>query len=132
MTRRFATGLALVFFVGWLVILLAGADFPPPAGFVWIVLLDAVAGGCVRYRIPHYLHWQSTGRPGRMLRALGDGIAIGLVFALLIVLLPYGEPSVVPTVIDVVIWFMVLATVGAMSTVLVYACTAVFRRMHGG
>lgn len=29
----------IVFFIGWVTIFLLGADFPPPMGFIWIVLL---------------------------------------------------------------------------------------------
>ena len=29
----------LSFFIGWTVLLLSGADFPPPTGFIWLVIL---------------------------------------------------------------------------------------------
>ena len=38
-----ATAIAIGFFVIWLGILLAGADFPPPVGFLWVIFLDVVA-----------------------------------------------------------------------------------------
>ncbi len=126
-TPKFALWLALAFSIGWLAILLAGADFPPPRGFLWIVLLDLIAGGCVYFRVPDYLHWQSLRLPCRFLRVVGDGIFIGLVFATVPIMVGGGEPSVTPTWIDRGIWFAVLALVGVLNTNLVYACCAVRR-----
>jgi hypothetical protein len=37
--RRIAAINAILFFFFWLFILLAGADFPPPVGFLWLVRL---------------------------------------------------------------------------------------------
>lgn len=127
--RRFALWLALAVFVGWLAILLAGADHPPPRGFLWIVLLDFIAGGCVYLRVPRYLYWQSRRMPGRYLRVLFDGLVIGLAFGAVPMLVGGGEPSVTPTWIDRVIWFTVLALVGMFNTTLVYTCCNVYRRI---
>lgn len=128
-TRRFAKRLALVFFFAWLVVLLAGADHPPPPGFLLVVVLDAIAGAGIYYRVPHYLQWQSARRPRRLLRVVGDGVAIGLAFAAVPVLFGSGEPSVTPRPIDMVIWFTVVAAVGVANTMLVYACVVLYRRM---
>jgi len=130
-TRPFARRLALTLFFAWLVVLLAGADHPPPPGFLLIVLLDAIAAAGILYRIPHYLRWQTAKRPHRLVRVLGDGLAVGMAFALLPVLLVSGEPSVVPTVADRLIWFAVLATIGILNAMLVYACVAMHRRGAG-
>ena len=126
-TRRFARRLALIFFFAWLVVLLAGADRPPPPGFLLIVLLDAIAAGGVLYRVPHYLDWQSTRRPRRLLRVLGDGAMVGVVFALVPLVLGSGEPSVTPTVLDRFTWFAVLVVVGIANAMLLYACVAANR-----
>ncbi len=130
-TRRFARRLALAFFIGWLVILVAGADFPPPAGFVLLVVLDALAAGCVYYRVPYYLHWQSVAWPRRLPAVLLDGAVVGLLFALVPVVVHQGEPAVTPTALDMLIWFGVLTTVGIANSMLVYLCTAVYRRVTG-
>jgi len=45
--RKISLYLAIGFFLVWLAILLAGADYPPPVGFVWIIVLDLVAAGLV-------------------------------------------------------------------------------------
>lgn len=120
--------MAIAFFFAWLVVLLAGADRPPPPGFLLIVLLDAIAAAGIFYRVPHYLQWQSERQPHRWLRVLGDGAAIGLVFALVPLLLGSGEPSVTPTPFDRLVWFAVLAAIGIVNAMLIYACVAAHRR----
>lgn len=130
-TRRFARRLALTFFFAWLVALLIGADFPPPPGFMLIVLLDAIAAVGILYRVPHYLQWQAARRPSRLVRVLGDGVVVGVSFALLPMLVGSGEPSVVPAVTDRLIWFAVLAAIGILNAIVVYACVAVHRRATG-
>ena len=32
----------LIFFWGWILVFLAGADFPPPIGFIWLILLVGI------------------------------------------------------------------------------------------
>ncbi|WP_312281291.1 hypothetical protein [Oscillibacter sp.] len=32
----------IVFFVGWIIVFLLGADFPPPKGFLWLIALLAM------------------------------------------------------------------------------------------
>ena len=59
-TPRFARRLALTFFFAWLAVLLAGADRPPPPGFLLIVLFDAIAAGGILCRVPHYLRWRAS------------------------------------------------------------------------
>ena len=118
----------MTFFFVWLVVLLAGADRPPPPGLLLVVLLDAIAAGGIFYRVPHYLRWQTVRRPHRVVRVLGDGVVVGVTFALLPMLAGSGEPSVVPTAADRLIWFAVLAAVGILNAMLVYACVALHRR----
>jgi len=58
-----------------------------------------------------------------------DGVAIGSVFALFVVLLPGGgEPSVQPSELDYLIWFAVLAAVGAFNSLSVYAISLLLNR----
>ncbi|EKU27104.1 hypothetical protein [Catellicoccus marimammalium] len=46
----------ILFFIGWLVILLLGSDFPPPIGFLWaiilIILSDFIQYKYLQYFIP--------------------------------------------------------------------------------
>ena len=129
--RSIASAVAVGFFVIWLGILLAGADFPPPIGFLWIILLDIVAAGLVYVRVPTYINWFDNRKRGRLLRVLLDGLASGLVFALMTILLPGGgEPSVPPSdLVDHIFWFAVLGAVGAANAGLVY-CTVYLSKKH--
>ena len=73
--------MALAFFFGWLVVLYAGADHPPPPGFLALVLLDLGAAWVVYLRVPVYARWQRARRPGRWLRVLFEGVVAGLLVA---------------------------------------------------
>lgn len=74
---------AVMFFAGSNLIMLAGSDFPPPAGFVWIVV---IAGGL------SVLQWFSCGwlaervhHKGTFALTTAVSAALGAVIALLIV-----------------------------------------------
>ena len=49
----------IVFFFGWNAIMLAGADFPPPIGFIWVVLLismlDFIQYKYLQYFLPQLI-----------------------------------------------------------------------------
>ena len=53
--------IAAGFFVVWVGILYAGADHPPPLGFIRLVLLCLLAAGIVYLRVPTYLVLCPTG-----------------------------------------------------------------------
>lgn len=55
----------ILFFGGWVIIFLLGADFPPPMGFIWLVLLifvlDIVQTHYLRqYFLPHIENEKKT------------------------------------------------------------------------
>ena len=33
---------SVLFFLGWTAVMLKGADFPPPIGFIWVILTIAI------------------------------------------------------------------------------------------
>lgn len=127
--RKISLYLAIGFFLVWFAILLAGADFPPPVGFAWIIVLDLVAAGLVFWRVKFYLAWQKSRQAYRLLLVALDGVAIGSVFALFMMLLPGGgEPSVQPSALDYLIWFAVLAAIGSFNSISVYAISFFLNR----
>ncbi|MCP4213252.1 MAG: hypothetical protein GY765_01290, partial [bacterium] len=102
-TKKIGVYLAFGFFIVWLGILLAGADHPPPMGFLWIILLDFVAAWLVYVHVPTYVNWLATNKKNRLLRVLLDGVSVGFVFAAFVIILnpKGGEPGVgSPTWID--------------------------------
>jgi hypothetical protein len=115
----------LIFFSGWFVILYAGADHPPPPGFLVLVLIDGAAAFVVYRRVAVYAAWSQACRPQRWLWAAIDGIVAGLVIAGMTLLLPFGgEPSIRRSAPAVATWFGVLASVGAANAILIFGLSA--------
>jgi hypothetical protein len=130
--KRIALILAGLFACGWLAILYAGADHPPPPGFAWIVLMVTVAGLLVYVRVPSYIRWHRNRKRLRLLLTLADGLAAGLAFAGLAMLFPGGgEPSVQPRIVDRAIWFAVLGAVGLVNAGLVYLASVLLTGRPG-
>lgn len=118
--NRIAAINALLFLLFWLLVLLAGADFPPPRGFLWVVLTVATCAGVVYRRVPAYLAWHRERRAGRHARALLEGAVAGLLVALPFALLGSGEPSVTMEPVDYAIWFGVPAGMGMLNALVLY------------
>jgi hypothetical protein len=125
--------LAAGFFGIWVAILYAGADHPPPIGFLWLIVLVLACATVVYLRVPRYATWSSTRRRGRMLLVVLDGAIAGLVTGSIPMVFRFRENPAVPdiTVTGVLTWFAVLVAMGAVNAVLVYAITAVLeKRLH--
>jgi hypothetical protein len=124
MHRRVAQLNAAIFFLVWLAILYAGADHPPPPGFVVVVLLDLIAAGLVYWRVPLYLAWIASRRRNALLFVVLDGLVAGLTFAALPLTARWwlggGEPTVAPTVADSLIWLTVVGGLGMLNAVAIY------------
>jgi hypothetical protein len=46
----------------WLGILYAGADHPPPPGFIVVLIIDLLSSLVVYFRIGNYLKWLQEGK----------------------------------------------------------------------
>ena len=119
---------AIIFFIFWLLVLLAGADKPPPIGFLWIVLVIALSALVVYRRIPTYVRWSQNQQPRRLLRVALEGFVAGLVVAMPFALSGSGEPSITMRPIDYVIWFVVLGMMGMLNSLTLYVINAVVAR----
>ena len=126
--HKTATINAVAFFFFWLLVLLAGADKPPPIGFIWIIIAVAVCAAVVYWRIPFYIEWAQARRRGRFWRVFLDGTVARLLIALPFALRGGGEPSVTMQPVDYVIWFAVLAVMGILNSVALYAINALVAR----
>jgi hypothetical protein len=130
---RTAAAIALGFFSSWLLVLYAGADRPPPPGFPVVIVLDLAAAFVVYRRVRVYAEWSRARRPKRWLRALFEGIAAGLIVAVLVLVLPFGsEPSIQRSAAATVVWVVVLAVVGGVTALLIYGLGAASVKRRSG
>ena len=121
--------LAFSFF--WLVVLLAGADKPPPIGFLWIVLVIALSALVVYWRTPTYVQWSQTQQPRRLLRVALEGFVAGLVVAMPFALFGGGEPSIPMQPIAYVAGFAILGLMGMLNSLTLYVInSAVAKRLN--
>ncbi len=131
--KTIARIIAGTFFIGWLGILYAGADHPPPPGFILFVLFDLVAALLIYQRSPVYLNWHRTKRKYRRIRAILEGLAAGLAMAALTKLYPGtgnpGSPS--PSLLANFIWFAVVGIVGSFNALTVYLSTILLAKIRG-
>lgn len=107
--RKLARWIAGGFFVFWLVILYAGADHPPPPGFLVLIVFDIGCSVVIYFRVSTYIDWLKSQKTKRLFRAISDGLVTGAVIALITLLLPVGgEPSTSPPgLFEHLIWFLV-------------------------
>lgn len=125
-TAFIAAGFVLV----WLLVLLAGADHPPPIGFLGLIPLLLLGGLVVFWRIPAYARWQSAARPWRLFRVVAEGAVAALAVAMLLAAAPWsGEPGIRLTSTGRLIGLMTFSTLGAFHALFAYWLT---KRLHYG
>jgi len=129
--QKTAIRVAGIFFGIWLLLALAIADFPPPPGFVILVLILLACALLVYLRVPVYLRWRAEGARGRILSVARDGLLGGVAIGLLS-LLSRGEPSIQPELSDRLIGIGVLICLGVVNALAAYAFGSWrYRRRHG-
>jgi hypothetical protein len=112
---------------------LAGADHPPPAGFLWVVLLGAVTAATVRLALPRALtRWESTGAQPILTTTALLGAASGALVVGLAGLLPSAEPSIEVTSVARVLGIAAGAASGAVGALVVVATGRLFHRQTRG
>lgn len=128
-SKQFTQSTAIVFFLFWMIVLFAGADKPPPLGFLILFPLVGLCAYVVYRRLPTYINWQQTHRKKRYLFVPVDGAIAGLCVAALTYLIQpitgAGEPSITRTMTDHMIWICVLMLMGIINAIGVYVFTAV-------
>ena len=115
---------AVGFFTFWLTVLLAGADKPPPVGFLWIALAVALSAMVVYRRIPTDIEWFRTKKPRRLLRVALEGLLAGLVVATPFALFGGGKPSIPMQPVAYAGWFAILGVVGMLNSLKLYVMNA--------
>ena len=113
------------FGVAWLLIMLAGSDFPPPPGFAFVIVGLAIVTVLVGFAIPWLWRVQEARGPGRVVGiCLGLGAVVGLLLAAIFGSGGSGEPSRPEITLGAyVIWFVVLMFVGLVNGALVGGVT---------
>ena len=128
LSKRPAT-IAIIFLTVWTGVLLAGADHPPPMGFLRLIPILIGCAILVYLRVPTYTDWSENRESGRIIKVAAEGLLGGMIVGLLVILLSAtGEPNVLLTHgAEYGIWLTVLGTMGAVNALLVYVCSSVSR-----
>ena len=128
--RKLAALNGVLFFCFWLLVLYAGADHPPPAGFLGLVLFIVLCALLVAWRVPAYVDWYLAHKQHALVRVLFEGLIAGLCAGLIAMLFSMsdgtfgGEPSVTPTGIAILTWFVTLGIIGLLNALFIYAANA--------
>jgi hypothetical protein len=114
--RRLATGLGWVTGVLFVLVMAAGADRPPPPGFLLVVAYGALLGVIVGRVLPHLLDvWDSRGTGPAIARSALWGFLGGLALLAVTMLVSTGEPSVDVDATARLVGFAVVGVVGALG-----------------
>lgn len=121
------TIISVSFAAFWLCILYTGADHPPPVGFLLLIPLVLLCAAVVYWRLPDYVAWSKQRTPKRLIRVAFDGLAVGLIIGVVTSLSTHWDSPAVSWN-DSVIWFCVLAVVGLLNALAVYAIAVIVDR----
>jgi hypothetical protein len=126
---KIAAWIAAAFFVVWLIIFWAIADHPVPAGFPLIIIPDLICAVVVYLRVDTYVAWSRTRKKLRRLLALRDGLAAGLVVAVIVSLMPGRGDSGIPLrLFDYIMMFVMMSFLGTANAAAVYILSALLSR----
>lgn len=121
--------IAGAFGLGWLLLLLAGSDFPPPPGFLWAVVVIGVLVGVIGAVVPRLWRVQDERGSGPVVaRCLAAGAGVGVILTPVLTVLNPPDPSTPdPTTAAFITWVLVLTFVGSINGALVGGVTALMR-----
>ena len=101
----------IVFFFGWNAIMLAGADFPPPIGFIWVVLLISMLD-FIQYKYLQYFLPQLIKRKHNLfVKNLIFFVTGGMAVSILILATRY-KITLEASIYDIIIWIAVFIIIG--------------------
>jgi hypothetical protein len=129
--RRLAARLGWASGAIFVLVMAAGADRPPPPGFLLIVGYGALLGIAVRRALPLLLDlWDTRGAGAAIVRAALGGFLAGLALAAVTTVLSTGEPSIAVGPAARLIGFMVVGAVGALGAVALAVTGRLLDRRH--
>jgi len=118
---RVAAGLAVGFFFAVSLITLAGADWPPPRRFGWLLLAFAVLAGVLQQRLRHLLIRQPQIEGGGMATAAREGGLAGVGLGLFLLAIGGGEPSLPPSASNTILSICALGITGALGALALWS-----------
>jgi hypothetical protein len=114
---RVAAGLAVGFFVAVSLISLAGADWPPPRRFGWLLLAFAVQAGVLQQRLRCRLIRHLQKPVCGMATTAREGGLAGLALGLFLLAIGGGEPSLPPLASNTILSLSALGITGALGAI---------------
>jgi hypothetical protein len=112
-----AAGLGVGFFVAISLISLAGADWPPPRRFGWLLLAFAVLAGVLQQRLRCLLTRHQQRQGGGMATAAREGALAGLALGLFLLAIGGGEPSLPPATSNTILSLSALGITGSLGAI---------------
>jgi hypothetical protein len=130
--RRLATRLGWAAGIGFVLVMAAGADRPPPPGFLLVVGFGALVGALIGRLLPDLLGlWDDRGAAPAIVRAALWGFSGGLALMALTTVVSSGEPSVDVDAAARLIGFTAVGAAGALGAVAATAIARILDRRHG-
>lgn len=130
--RRLATRLGWAAGIGFVLVMAAGADRPPPPGFLLVVGFGALLGALIGRLLPDLLGlWDDRGAAPAIVRAALWGFSGGLALMALTTVVSSGEPSVDVDAAARLIGFTAVGAAGALGAVAATAIARILDRRHG-
>ncbi|NTU72438.1 MAG: hypothetical protein HGB10_11555 [Coriobacteriia bacterium] len=105
--------ISLCLFVSTVAVGLAGADKPPPLGFLWLVGVLAAACLFAFRRLKRHLGSRREGRLGQTRRIAVEGAAAGLGIAVVLLLMGGRAQEVSVSIVDRAIGLLVFSAAGS-------------------
>jgi hypothetical protein len=129
--RRLAARLGWASGALFVPVMAAGADRPPPPGFLLIVVYGALLGVVVWRALPLLLDlWDARGAGRALVRAALAGFLAGLALVGVTTVLSTGEPSIAVGPVARLIGFTVVGAVGALGAVALAVTGRLLDRRH--
>jgi hypothetical protein len=116
-----------MFLIGWLIVFLLGADFPPPIGFIWLVLLIIVLDIIQSFYLKNYflMHIENNKNTKLFFMNALYYLAGGLIIAILTSISNFQSVGLLNTLI----WIIVLTLVGVLYGIIFWVFNILLFRL---
>lgn len=121
----------LTFFFLWILIFLAGADKPPPIGFLWIVLLVALLDVAQFFYLKKFLPKLIRKSKGLFIENLFYFFLGGMIVSVLTLLIRL-DVTMSNGLLDSIIWIMSIITAAMVNAICFYVFNRILVRKING